>query len=92
VTEPFLGDQVILERGLTYTEAHILCECLRAAGIPARVGDVHFVQTDPLLSIAVGGACIRVPEARAAAARQVLDAYARGELALGEDFDVDAGT
>lgn len=85
--EPFLGDLVIIERGLTFTEAHILCSCLRAGGIPAQVGDVHIVQTDPLLSIAVGGACIRVPEARVAAAHQVLAAYRRGELALDEDFD-----
>ncbi len=89
--EPFLGDMVIVERGLTFTEAHIACSCLRAAGIPAQVGDVHIVQTDPLLSIAVGGACIRVPEARVAAARQVLDAYARGEYDLGEGFDPGAG-
>jgi hypothetical protein len=83
----FLGDMVIIERGLTFTEAHILCSCLRAGGVPARVGDVHIVQTDPLLSIAVGGACIRVPEARVAAARQVLEAYRRGDFGLDEDFD-----
>lgn len=87
MNEPFLGDMVIIERGLTFTEAHILCSCLRAGGIPAQVGDVHIVQTDPLLSIAVGGACIRVPEARVGAARQVLEAYARGEYALDDDFD-----
>mgnify|MGYP002780851501 FL=1 len=80
MNEPFLGDYVMLERGLTYTEAHILCECLRAAGIPAHVGDVHFVQTDPLLSIAVGGACVR-------AARQVMEAYRRGAYTLDDDFD-----
>ena len=87
MNEPFLGDYVMLERGLTYTEAHILCECLRAAGIPAHVGDVHFVQTDPLLSIAVGGACVRVPEARLGAARQVMEAYRRGAYTLDDDFD-----
>jgi hypothetical protein len=80
---------VILERGLTFTEAHILCSCLRAGGIPAQVGDVHIVQTDPLLSIAVGGACIRVPEARVGAARQVLEAYRRGYYALDDDFDAE---
>jgi hypothetical protein len=85
--EPFLGDLVIIERGLTFVEAYILCSCLQAAGIPARVGDVHIVQTDPLLSIAVGGACIRVPEARVGAARQVMEAYRRGELALDAGFD-----
>jgi len=90
VESRFLGDMVILERGLTFTEAHILCSCLRAGGIPAQVGDVHIVQTDPLLSIAVGGACVRVPEARVAAAVQVIEAFRNGELALDDDFDAES--
>ncbi len=83
------GDMQIVEKNLTPTEAHVLCVCLQVAGVPATVGDVNLVQTYSLLSIAVGGACVRVPPAFVAEAREVIAAYKRGEFRLDDDFDVD---
>lgn len=82
------GDWVLLERGLTPQEAQLLAGCLQAAGIAAQAGDTGIVQANPLLSIAVGGACLRVLESQQEEARGVLAAFRRGELSLGEDFDV----
>lgn len=86
--EPYLGDLVILERDLTPTEAHLLCACLRSAGLQADAGDAHIVQAHGLLAIAVGGAKVRVPLAQLEEARDVLAAFRRGDFELGDDFDV----
>ena len=83
------GDMQIVEKNLTPTEAHVMCSCLQAAGVPAVTGDVNLVQAYSLLSIAVGGACIRVPPAFVAEARDVIAAYKRGEFALEDDFEGD---
>jgi hypothetical protein len=83
----YLGDMVILERGLDPTEAHILVACLGAAGIQADAGDTNIVQMHALLSIAVGGACVRVPESQRGEAQAVLAAYRRGDFALDDDFE-----
>ncbi|MFM2055725.1 MAG: hypothetical protein RLY71_110 [Pseudomonadota bacterium] len=85
--EEYLGDMVMLERGLTPTEAHMLCACLQAAGIQADAGDANLVQANSLLSIAVGGACVRVHSAQTAEAQEILAAFRRGDFALGDDFD-----
>jgi hypothetical protein len=84
------GDMQIVERHLTPTEAHLLCSCLQVAGVPAATGDTHFVQANALLAIAVGGACLRVPAQFVPDAVEVIAAFRRGELALGEDVDFDA--
>ncbi|MFZ4286377.1 hypothetical protein [Variovorax sp. HJSM1_2] len=86
----YQGDMQIVARYLTPTEAHMLCGCLRAARIPAETGDTNLVQADELLSPALGGACLRVPEKYVAEALQVMDAFKRGEFALDDDFDVGA--
>lgn len=92
-SEPeYEGDMTIVAKYLTPTEAHMLCSCLNAAGIPADAGDTNTVQAHSLLSIAVGGARVRVPSAHEAEAREVIAAYHRGEFALDEDFDPDADT
>ncbi len=83
----YLGDQVILERNLSPTEAHLLCACLHAAGIEADAGDTNMVQAHSLLALALGGASIRVPSAQWLEARDVLAAFRRGDFALGDDFD-----
>jgi hypothetical protein len=85
--EEYLGDMVMLERGLTPTEAHMLCSCLQAAGIQADAWDANLVQANALLSIAVGGASVRVHSTQMAEAREVLAAFQRGDCALGDDFD-----
>lgn len=85
--QAYLGDMVILERGLTPTEAHMLSSCLRSAGILADAGDTHIVQAHSLLSLALGGASVRVPSSQLAEAREIIVAFRRGDFALGEDFD-----
>jgi hypothetical protein len=89
--QPYLGDMVILERGLEPTDAHLMVACLVAAGIQADAGDTNIVQMHALLSIAVGGACIRVPQSQQIEAQTVLAAYRRGDFALDDDFDPGAG-
>jgi hypothetical protein len=59
-----------------------------ASGIPAVLADAHLVQTDLLLAPALGGVRILVPEDHLLQARSVLEAFQRGEFALGEDADV----
>ena len=85
--EAYLGDMLILERGLTPTEAHMLCSCLQSAGIHADAGDTNIVQAYSLLSIAVGGASVRVPSTQFAEAKEVVAAFRRGDFDLGDDFD-----
>lgn len=87
VPEVYLGDMVLLERSLTPTEAHLLCSCLQSAGIHADAGDTNLVQANSLLSIAVGGANVRVPSTQLAEAREVVAAFRRGEFDLGDDFE-----
>jgi len=87
---PYHGNMKIVARYLTPTEAHMLCSCLQAAGVPAETGDTNLVQAHSLLAGAVGGACLRVPEQFVQEAMEVIAAFKRGEFALGEDFDFDA--
>ncbi len=88
---PYLGDMVILEGDLSPTEAHVLCACLKAAGLQADVGDANIVQAHGLLSIAVGGAKVRVHQTQFEEARQVMQAFRRGDFALSDDFDAGNG-
>lgn len=81
------GDFQVIARHLTPTEAHLLRSCLEAAGIPSEVSDVNLAQAHSLLTNAIGGASVRVRQALVADAREVMAAYERGELALGDDFD-----
>lgn len=81
---PDFGGWVILDRYLTPTDAQILASCLTAAGIDAQPGDTNTAQ---IWADAIGGAKVLVPQSQLALARQILDAFRRGELALGDDFD-----
>lgn len=85
----YQGDPTIVARHLTPTEAHILCSCLNAAGVPAETGDTHLVQAYSLLEIAVGGACIRVPAIFFQEAQDVIAAFKRGDFELNDDFNPD---
>jgi hypothetical protein len=89
--QPYLGDMVILEKGLEPTEAHMLVACLAAAGIHADAGDTNMVQMHTLLSIAMGGASVRVAQSQQIEAKAVLAAYRRGDFALDDDFDPGVG-
>lgn len=52
---------------------------------------MNLVQANALLSVAVGGASVRVPEGQLAEAQAVLAAFRRGEFTLREDFDPNTG-
>jgi len=86
----YQGDMQIVARYLTPTEAHMLCSCLQASGVPAEAGDTNLVQAHSLLAGAVGGACLRVPAAFVSEAREAIAAFKRGEFQLDEDCDVGA--
>jgi hypothetical protein len=49
------------------------------------------VQMHALLSIAMGGASVRVPQSQLIEAHAVLAAYRRGDFALDDDFDPGVG-
>jgi len=85
--ERYLGDWVTVAQYLSYTEVHLLQSCLEAAGIPAAVADAQLIQTDGLLTPAMRGASVRVPENYAGEARKVIAAYRRGDFRLDDDFD-----
>ena len=76
---------VLLARVLTPTEAYILQGRLQAEGIPVTVADDQLVQTNALLTLAVGGVRLLVPQSRLQAAREVLAAIARGDYVLDDN-------
>jgi hypothetical protein len=83
----YQGDLTIVARNLSATEAQLLCACLLASGVPAETADTQLVQTNALLTIAVGGASVRVPANFVAEARAVIAAFERGDFALDENFN-----
>lgn len=70
------------------TYAHIVQGCLVAAGIPAVVADDNLVQTDSLLTPALGGVRILAPKEYLQQAHEVIAAFNRGEYQLDENTDV----
>jgi len=82
--EPPHGDLVTVTRVFDALEAEMLRGCLQAEGIPATLGDVQTVQTDTLLTVAMGGVRVMVPAPFADAARQTVEAFERGALAIDE--------
>src|ERR1035437_8153293 len=70
------------------TDAYIVQGCLVAAGVPAVVADANLVQTDSLLTSALGGVRILVPESYMQQAQEVIDSFNRGEYRLDDDVDV----
>ena len=75
---------VTVTRVFNTLEAEMLRGCLEAEGIPATLGDVQTVQTDTLLTVAMGGVRVMVPAPFADAARQTVEAFERGALAIDE--------
>lgn len=82
--EPPEVDLITVTRVFNTLEAEMLRGCLEAEGIPATLGDVQTVQTDTLLTVAMGGVRVMVPAPFADAARQTIEAFERGELAIDE--------
>lgn len=85
---PYLGDRVVLERGLDPTEAHLMSVCLQQAGIQATPADTHTVQMNSLWFVALGGAKVRVPASQLGEAREVMVAYRRGDFTLDDTTDL----
>ncbi len=85
------GDLVLVARYLSPTEAHMLCACLNAGGVPAQADDTQLTQVHSLLAGAVGGASVRVPSNFTEEAHEVIAAFKRGDFALDEGFDTGAG-
>src|ERR1700761_7606055 len=78
------GDLVTVTRVFNSLEAEMLRGCLEAEGIPATLGDAQTIQTDTLLTVALGGIRVMVPTPFADAARQTVEAFERGALAIDE--------
>ena len=84
------GDMVTVARRFDPLAAELLRGRLAADGIPAVLGDPHTVQTDALLTVALGGVRIRVPtEYEQQALRAIADVDG-GAFALDESSDVGA--
>jgi hypothetical protein len=83
--DPYLGDMHIVARFLSAIEANILCSFLQSCGLDAQAGDTNLVQTDSLLTIAMGGACVRVPSLQKTAALELISARNRGEFEIRDD-------
>jgi hypothetical protein len=75
-------------RYLIPMDASLAQGCLVAAGIPAVLADAHLMQAHMLLAPALGGVRILVPREHLQEAKNVLEAFQRGEFALDEDADV----
>lgn len=84
------GDWLAVATYYLPTDAHIVRGCLAAAGVPAMVADDQLVQTDSLLTPALGGVRILVPQAYWQQARDVIAAFERGDYQLDDDIDVGA--
>jgi hypothetical protein len=81
------GEFVTIARLLVPTQAHILRSRLEAEGVPVLMADGNFVQTNDLLSIAVGGIRVQVPASFVPQALEIMTAIRTGQLALDEDAD-----
>jgi hypothetical protein len=84
------GDLVTVTRVFNSLEAEMLRGCLEAEGIPATLGDAQTIQTDTLLTVALGGIRVMVPASFADAARLTVGAFERGELEI-DELPLDAG-
>jgi len=84
------NDFCLVRRCLIPADAFILCGCLRAAGLNATVMDGQ-MQAAFFQAALIGGARVMVPSDELDQALEVVAAFERGELALGDDDDVGEG-
>ena len=84
---PDMGEFQTLRRFLEPMDAHMLAACLQDRGVPAFVADADTVQTNMLLSIALGGVRLQVPEALIERAQAIMESYDRGDFALKDPED-----
>ena len=78
------GDLLTVAHRFNPLEAELLRGRLAADGIPTTLGDAHTVQTDTLLTAALGGVRVMVPAAYVERARQAIAAVEGGEFMLPE--------
>lgn len=83
----YLGDMTIVAKFGNAQEAQALQGCLRAAGIPATLGDAQTVQTNMLWAYALGGVRVMVPGTLAARAAEVIAEYNAGAFEIEGDPD-----
>ena len=76
---------VVITRGYTPTDAHLMKNCFEAAGIPSVISDANLVQADSWLTNAVGGVRVKVPLAFEQQAKEILADYEAGRLSLDPD-------
>jgi hypothetical protein len=79
-------DWVTVARLVDPIGASVLRGCLEAAGIPAVISDANIVQTNALLTNAVGGVRVQVPAHYVESAKHAIEEYERGAYRL-EDED-----
>ena len=85
LADDYQGDFEIVARFLSPSDAHVVCGCLAAAGMPARLADANLVQTNSLWAIAAGGVRVLVPASRLQEAQALIAAFDRGDFALPDD-------
>jgi hypothetical protein len=84
------GDFVLLTRFFNPIDAYMLQNRLQADGVLAVVAEANIVETDRLLTTALGGVRVLVLEADFGRAREIMRAVARGDYRLDEQSS-DAG-
>jgi hypothetical protein len=87
---PGTVEWVTIARVLVPMDAHILRGRLEAEGIPALVADGNLVQTNSLLSVAVGGVRVQVPAPFVSQAREIMAAIGGGAFALREGAELES--
>jgi len=88
VATPITDDLVPVAQLFTVEEAHMLQSRLEIEGVPAVIADANMVQVYPLLSVAVGGVRVLVPDSYLERAREIAAAVSRGDYALDDKTDV----
>jgi len=79
------GNLVLIARYSTALDAQLLQSRLEVEGVPAFVVDDNIVQTNALLTMAVGGVRVFVPESCSARACEIARGIERGDYALDEN-------
>jgi Putative prokaryotic signal transducing protein len=82
------GDLVLVATFLNPIDGQMLRSRLEAEGVAAMVADANMTQVNQLLTLAVGGVRVLVPQAQAARAREIAAAVQRGDYRLDDQVDV----
>lgn len=80
---------IVVATYLDATQAHVAKGLLESEGIDAVLRDEHLVTANWMLSNALGGVRLMVPQSREAEAQRLLQQVNRGEFALDEEDPAD---